>query len=35
MAISSVQIENKGNVVRINNGSGYNNYNFYKLSVII
>ena len=34
MAISSVQIENKGNVVRINNGSGYNNYNFYKLQYV-
>lgn len=31
---SSVQIESQRNVIRINNGSGYNSFNFYKLQYV-
>jgi len=34
MSLSSLQIENKKNVIRINNGSGYNSFNFYKLEYV-
>ena len=34
MSQSSLQIENQKNVVRVNNGSGFNANNFYKLKYI-
>jgi hypothetical protein len=34
MTIGSLQLEGSENVVRINNGSGYNTNNFYKLKFV-
>ena len=32
--LSSVQIESRDNVIRVNNGAGYNSFNFYKLEYV-
>lgn len=34
MTTSTVQLEDENNLVRINNGSGYNTSNFYKLKFV-